>query len=478
MLTLLPFQRRFLARAFDAEILTSVLSIPRGNGKSTLGAHVLRRCLTPGHPWNTPGLEYALVAASIENARAVFGPLRDWADSVGGFRVIDSVTRVGITHVASRTRLRVLSSNPKTAQGIVRTGLIVGDEPGAYQTRAGEALADAIQTAQGKPLSSLKVMWIGTLAPATGGWWHDMIRDGSGGRVHVTSYQGDATTWDQWPTIAKANPLMWKYPESRRVLLQERDAARADTRLKARFLSYRLNLPTADESQVLLTVPEWQRVLAREVPDRQGQPVVGIDLGAGRAWSAAVAIWPGGRVEALAVAPGLPDIGAQERRDRVPTGTYRALVDAGVLRLAEGREVQTPSELVEAIRSRWGAPAQVVCDRLQVPTLRADFRGAGLPVNVIVRVGRWSESSEDIFALRKFAKDGPLAVEAESGKLLTASLAVAMVKPDTSGNVRMVKRDGFNNTGRDDVAVALMLAAGAHQRRPAGPRWRYRGMVA
>ena len=70
----------------------------------------------------------------------------------------------------------------------------------------------------------------------------------------------------------------------------------------------------------------------------------------------------------------------------------------------------------------------------------SDFRGAGLPVNVIVRVGRWSEANEDIFALRKFAKDGPLSVEPESGKLLTASLAVAMVKPDSSGNVRMVKR--------------------------------------
>ena len=478
MLTPLPFQRRFLRHAFAPGIDTAALSLPRGNGKSTLAAEVLRRCLTPGHPWNVEGLEYALVAASIENSRAVFGPLRDWADEVGGFRVIDSVTRVGITHVASRTRLRVLSSNPKTAQGIVRTGLLVGDEPGAYQTRAGEALADSILTAQGKPDSRLRVLWIGTLAPATGGWWHDMIRDGSGGRVHVTAFQGDPETWDQWPTIRKANPLMSKFADSRRVLLEERDAARADTRLKARFLSYRLNVPTPDESTVLLTVPEWLRVLAREVPGRQGQPVVGIDLGAGRAWSAAVAIWPGGRVEALAVAPGLPDIGAQERRDRVPSGTYRALVDAGVLILAEGREVQTPGQLVEAIRSRWGAPVQVVCDRLQVPTLRADFRGAGLPVNVIVRVGRWSEANEDIHSLRRHAKDGPLAVEAESGKLLTASLAVAMVKPDTSGNVRMVKRDGFNNTGRDDVAVALVLAAGAHQRRPAGPRWRYRGMVA
>lgn len=466
MLTPLRFQRQFLRAAFADGIDTAALSLPRGNGKSTLAADVLRRCLTPGHRWNVPGWEYALLSASIETARSVFGPLREWADRAGGYRCIDSVTRVGITHVATRTRLRVLSSNPRTAQGIVRTGLLVGDEPGSFQTRAGEAIADAVQTAQGKPDSRLRVLWIGTLAPATGGWWHDLVAAGSGGRTHVTAYQGDPETWDAWPTIAKCNPLMWRFPDSRRVLLEERDAAREDTRLKARFLSYRLNLPTPDESAVLLTIGEWQRVLAREVPERRGQPVVGIDLGAGRAWSAATAMWPGGRVEALAVAPGLPSIEDQERRDRVPSGTYRRLVDAGVLMLAEGREVQTPGQLVEAIRVRWGAPAVVVCDRLQVPTLRADFRGAGLPVNVITRVGKWSESNEDIFALRKFAKDGPLAVEPESAKLLTASLAVAMVKPDTSGNIRMAKRDAYNNTGRDDVAVALVLAAGAHQRRP------------
>ena len=40
-------------------------------------------------------------------------------------------------------------------------------------------------------------------------------------------------------------------------LLEERDSARRDTRLKSRFLSYRLNLPRRDESEMLLTVDDW-----------------------------------------------------------------------------------------------------------------------------------------------------------------------------------------------------------------------------
>ena len=45
-------------------------SIPRGNGKSHLAAHILARALTPGDPFNVPGAECLLGAASIEQALA------------------------------------------------------------------------------------------------------------------------------------------------------------------------------------------------------------------------------------------------------------------------------------------------------------------------------------------------------------------------------------------------------------------------
>ena len=67
---------------------------------------------------------------------------------------------------------------------------------------------------------------------------------------------------------------------------------------------------------------------------------------------------------------------------------------------------------------------------------------------------RWSESSEDIRALRKMARDGPLSVENGSAALLEASLAVASVKADDAGNVRLQKR-GSNNQSRDDVGSSL-----------------------
>ena len=243
--------------------------------------------------------------------------------------------------------------------------------------------------------------------------------------------------------------------------------------MKARFLSYRLNLPTGDESTMLLTVDDWERVTTRPMAGREGRPIVGVDLGGGRAWSAAVAIWQTGRCEALAVAPGIPSLAEQEKRDRVPAGTYRALVESGALRVAEGLRVQPPADLIRAAREAWGVPEVIVCDRFRLGELQ-DSVSAATPV--VPRVARWSEAAADIRGLRKVAADGPLSCAESSRLLVAASLAFAVVKNDDQGNVRLAKR-GTNNTARDDVAAALVLAAGTYVRSLERPRrfWRYRG---
>ena len=134
--------------------------------------------------------------------------------------------------------------------------------------------------------------------------------------------------------------------------------------------------------------------------------------------------------------------------------------------------MQPPAELVRAIRAAWGAPERIICDRFRLAELQDCARG----IRVRPRVTRWSESSEDIRGLRKAALDGPLAVEPGSRGLLTASLAVAMVENDSSGNVRMIKR-GTNNQARDDVAAALVLACGEVARRPKPSGGVYLGAV-
>ena len=101
----------------------------------------------------------------------------------------------------------------------------------------------------------------------------------------------------------------------------------------------------------------------------------------------------------------------------------------------------------------------VVSDRAR----EEQVRDAAPSIQLDARQTRWFAASADIRALRQMVKDGPMSVDESSKALLTASLAVAMVKNDDAGNTRLVKRSG-NNTARDDVAAALVLAAGAVER--------------
>ena len=462
MIERLPFQRRFLTEAFKPGIRTAALSLPRGNGKSTLLGSVVAECLTPGSKLFEAGAEYVLCAASTEQARHVFRPARAELEATGEkYSFVDSQRLLGIQHKPTRTRLRVQSSNAKSAMGLVGVPLLIADEPGAWEVSGGQLMFDAIQTAMGKPGSGLRAIYIGTVAPATAGWWVDLVTGGSRGSTFVTALQGDPERWDQWPEIRRCNPLMSKFAESRSVLLEERDEARADTRLKARFISYRLNCPQGDETTMLLTVADWKRVLEREIEPRDGRPFVGIDLGGSRAWSAACAVWPNGRVEAVAVAPGIPSIAKQEKRDRVPSGTYERLKAQGSLLIADGLRVPTAAQLVDAIRERWGVPRAIYCDFFRLPELR-DTR-PGCPMHVR-RTKHHRDASNDIRALRRMAKDGPLSVEESSRRLLTASLAAAMVR-SSEGEFRLVKRD-THSQARDDVAVSLTLGAGAVARQP------------
>ena len=239
MIEPLPFQRNFLRRAFDPDVRTAVLSIARGNGKSTLcGSMILARCLTPFDEFFQSGREYLLVAGSIEQARHSFRPLREILES-DDYSFTDSARSLGVVHKPTNTKLRVLSSSGKRAMGIVGSPIVVCDEPGSWQVREGELMYESLLTAQGKPESDLRVILIGTIAPAQRGWWPDLVKSGSNkkeGRF-VKVLQADEKKWSNWNEVKRVNPLMSKYPESRKVLRSELKAAK-----KIHGLKHVLNL--------------------------------------------------------------------------------------------------------------------------------------------------------------------------------------------------------------------------------------------
>ena len=345
------------------------------------------------------------------------------------------------------------------------TRLLVCDEPAAWKPQDGELISESILTARGKPESRMKILYVGTLAPALeSSFWPRMLEGGSGPSKFVMKIQGDSNKWDSWPEIRKANPLMSRFPESRQTLLEERNEARRDPRKKAAFLSYRLNSPSHDERSVLLSLDDWKRVLMRLPQSLKGRPVVGLDLGKGRAFSAACGIWPSGRTECVAVCGGIPSLADRERQDQQPPGAYARLVSDGRLFVDEGRRIPRPHLLMSVVRE-W-SPLQIVCDRFQLD----DLKDTNPPCPIVPRVTRWSEATADIWAFRELAVDGDLNIGLSSRALLQHSISVTIVKNDEHGNCRIVKAS--KNRNRDDVSVCLVLAAGARKRMPIPRRLR------
>ena len=131
--------------------------------------------------------------------------------------------------------------------------------------------------------------------------------------------------------------------------------------------------------------------------------------------------------------------------------------------------------LWEAIRTTWGKPRVIVCDRFRLAELR-DAVGRGARIED--RVTRWSECAFDIRATRKYAKDGPLSGRRTESRRIAGgvSLSKACVRNDDQGNCR-IEKSGSHNTGRDDVAASLVLAAGATARMPKPGKGIYKGMI-
>ena len=459
-----PFQRTFLRRAMAPGIDLGVMSVPRGNGKTSLAAHVVARHLTPGDPYYKRDNEVVLISGSTAQSRFAHKFIRRELEHLGVYRWSSSLTSMGARDTTNNVELRVMSSNPKTAHGLVGVSLCFCDEPSSWENLAGADMWDAILTAQGKPSSRLRVLAVGTRAPSKlGSWWLQLLDAGSNGTTYVQQLRGRLARWDSWAEIRRCNPLSEVSSSFRKKLLAERDAARRDDRAKSRFLSFRLNLESTDESSMLFSVPEWARVERRVLGDRDGAPIVGIDLAGGRSWSAATAIYPSGRVEGFAVTAGIPGIQDQERRDVASRGVYQHLVEEGALLVDRDKNIPRVSVLVEEALRRWPNVAFATCDRFRLAELLDAFAGKG--VHVAPRVTRWSESSDDIRAVRALALDGNLSVDPQARALLRIALASAVVESDTSGNSRLTKR-GTNQAERDDPIAALVLAAGALARMP------------
>ena len=459
---LMPFQSSFVRAVCRKEnpVDIAALSVPRGNGKSWLCGKIVARSITPGDPLFDEGVENVLVAASrpqagivLEFARQALGDSQEYRWRIDG-----------VEHLASRTRVRVISSDSRRALGLgANVRIVIADEPGAWSPTAGRRLWDAITTALGK--RKMTVVAVGTLAPAplTGpaSFWPSFIASGNGDGRHVSLLQADEEKWTDFEEVLRVNPVAAVNPHLRRTLEREHTDALASDRTSRTFKQFRLNIPGDPvDSQPLITTAEWARVVDRPVPECDGAPIVGLDLGGTRSWSAAAAIWPSGRIEAWAIAPGVPSLSDQEREDQVAENSYLDLVKSGGgLSVDAGRAVPDIGLLLSRIWS-W-KPLALVCDNYRAPELH---QAVGGRVRVIERARSGGEATSNIQSLRSLLLDTQSGATQSSRALLGAAFEQTNLIISNEGIAKVTKLDARRS--RDDAAAALLLAAGELARRP------------
>ena len=455
---LLPFHRRWVKAAFAPDVQIAALSVPRGSAKTYLAANLAALSLVPESPLFQKGVEVLGVSASLEQSRIMLAFVREaLEEEEGRYRWLDSGQRLAVTHKATGTKLRILSSSAKRAMGLAKFSTVYGDEPGSWEDRGGELMYHALRQSLGKRPGQRLVL-IGTRAPASpDSWWPGLLDSGSAAGTHVTvlSAPNDAP-WDRWETIRACNPMVLANPDLRRTILRERDDARRNPTLRPAFEAFRLNRQVDVANEMLVAADAWKVVEAREVPEREGKPIVALDLGSERSWSGAWCLWPNGRSECYAVCPGVPDLAERERQDAMPRGLYQRLADDGVLLTEEGRRVSEPETLLTHLVGLDIKPDTIYVDRFLIGRLRDAVAGRW---PVVERVTRWSEATEDITGFRRLVLDGPLSIAPECRALARVSLSQAVVRGDDQGSVRLVKRR--NSRSRDDVAVCATLTAGA-----------------
>ena len=145
---ILPGQRRFLQRAFKADVSKSALTISRGGGKTTLLAAIGAAAVHG--PLAQPRAEVLVVASSFAQARLLFETLKAFLqpmidESPKDWSIQDNQHHARIEYKPTGASIRAIASDPCRAHGRAPS-LAILDEPAQWTPSTSEKMLAAIET--------------------------------------------------------------------------------------------------------------------------------------------------------------------------------------------------------------------------------------------------------------------------------------------------------------------------------------------
>ncbi len=460
-----PWQRRLFAAVERRGVQVIATSCARANGKTAVSALIARAYL-PGGPLHKPGREVLVVSASHPQARLVIEDLEAWRGEDWLVANSPQIARVK----AGGATVRAVAANPRTLHG-ARPDIIIADEVAQWQQP--DRMYAALRTSLGKRAGA-RMLCLGT-RPVSGSdhVFDNLLTGGADVSLVYAATEADEKAgrlgWRR--TWLKANPTMRVLPSLEDSIRREWKEAQGDEMALARFKSLRLNMGTMDVAEsVLLSVADYQRAMVEDadLPPRSGPLFLGIDLSE-TGMAAACGYSPNtGRLESVAVLPGIPSLDVRARRDQCGS-LYRKLHASGGLIVQPGVRVLDVGAFLRAVVSRWGRPVLIACDRKRIDALRDAMDAAGVRCEIARRGVGFIDAGEDISDFTAAFVGGRVAV-GRGNLVLAAAMAEARTLTDSAGNRKLARRAeaGRRSRARDDAVAAAVLAVAA------GWRWRRR----
>lgn len=471
-LKLAGFQKNFVRGALDPANMVACLSIGRGNAKTALAAGLALASLM-GKLDTQPKREILLAARNRDQAKIAFNFLVGFIESLPAEEQelfnIRRGQRLEVEYSGNGGGLaRCIAADGKSVLGGAPNMAIL-DERAAWEREKGDALENAILSGLGKRGGRCLIISTSAADDAnTFSRWLDEPPPGTYVQEHRPAFGLPA---DDAESLLVANPgaaegigasLEWLQAQARRAI------ARGGSALSSfRNLNRNERVSTEDRS-VLVTVDEWlsAEVAPDALPPREGECILGIDLGGSRSMSAAAFYWPAtGRLEAVGTFPAKPGLADRGAADGVST-RYTEMKERGELSVLGENTVPPAPWLASIVNLVEGSTiSSIVGDRFRHAEFIEAMQGAGLSrVPFIWRGFGWRDGSEDIERFRRALFDGH--VKTRPSLLLRSAMADAITLIDPAGNHKLAKA---RSLGRIDAAAAAILAVAEGNRRMARP---------
>jgi len=458
-LKLAPFQKAFVTGALAPATSTAALSVGRGNGKSALSAGLALGELL-GVWSGQPRREILLAARNRDQATIAWR----FAASLSQSLPIETQEQLTFRRGAKLEiefagdggghLLRVVPADGKSALGSAPT-LALLDERGHWERDKGDALEHALLSGLGK--RGGRALIISTSAPDDAhpfSKWLDEPQEGVYRQEHRPSPGLPA---DDLDSLLLANPgckagigssQEWLQAQARRAI------ARGGSALTTFRLYNRNERVSGETRDLLLTVDEWLNCETSDLPPRQGQVVLGIDLGGSASMSAAAFCWPEtGRLECLGTFPCKPSLANRGAADGVGT-RYVEMQNRGELSTLGEATVPVAAWLAAVMQRIEGEHvAALVADRYKQSELGEAICRAGIRAPIVWRGQGFRDGGEDCERFRRACFDGK--VKAAPSLLLRSAFADAVTLRDPANNLKLAKA---RSNGRIDAASASVLA--------------------